>query len=129
MAIVHPQDRDVAGSEATLLVGRRVRGARRLLLFVLLVVCAAGLCLPFSGCQSEQGPREGESGSRADAARLRETVAAARPTLVEAEQRTRTALEKAGANEIEEGHLAIVQAELDSVTNTGAWFDWMEVQM
>lgn len=31
--------------------------------------------------------------------------------------------------EIEEGHLAIVQAELDSVTGTGAWFDWMEIRL
>ena len=31
--------------------------------------------------------------------------------------------------EIEEGHLAIVQAEMDSVTGTGAWFDVLEVKL
>ena len=31
--------------------------------------------------------------------------------------------------EIEEGHVAIVQAELDSLTNTGAWFDFVEVKL
>ena len=31
--------------------------------------------------------------------------------------------------EIEEGHVAIVQAELDSLTNTGAWFDFVEVDL
>ena len=30
---------------------------------------------------------------------------------------------------IEEGHLAIVQAELDSLTGTGAWFDVLEVKL
>lgn len=31
--------------------------------------------------------------------------------------------------EIEEGHVAIVQAEIDSLTNTGVWFDTFEVQL
>ncbi|UCE60261.1 MAG: ferritin family protein [Phycisphaerales bacterium] len=31
--------------------------------------------------------------------------------------------------EIEEGHLAIVQAEMDSVTGNGVWFDVLEVQL
>lgn len=31
--------------------------------------------------------------------------------------------------EIEEGHVAIVQAELDSLTGTGAWFDILEVKL
>lgn len=31
--------------------------------------------------------------------------------------------------EIEEGHLAIVQAELDSVTGTGFWFDTAEIDL
>ncbi len=31
--------------------------------------------------------------------------------------------------EIEEGHLAIVQAEIDSVTGNGAWFDVLEIQL
>jgi rubrerythrin len=31
--------------------------------------------------------------------------------------------------EIEDGHLAIVQAELDSLTGTGAWFDVLEVKL
>lgn len=31
--------------------------------------------------------------------------------------------------EIEEGHVAIVQAEMDSVTGTGAWFDVLEVRL
>ena len=30
---------------------------------------------------------------------------------------------------IEDGHLAIVQAEMDSLTGTGAWFDIMEVKL
>ncbi|MFH1418609.1 MAG: ferritin family protein [Planctomycetota bacterium] len=31
--------------------------------------------------------------------------------------------------EIEEGHLAIVQAEMDSLAGTGAWFDVLEVKL
>ncbi len=31
--------------------------------------------------------------------------------------------------EIEEGHLAIVQAEMDSLTGTGAWFDVLEIKL
>lgn len=31
--------------------------------------------------------------------------------------------------EIEDGHLAIVQAEIDSLTGTGAWFDVLEVKL
>lgn len=31
--------------------------------------------------------------------------------------------------EIEEGHVAIVQAEMDAVTGTGAWFDILEVRL
>ncbi len=31
--------------------------------------------------------------------------------------------------EIEEGHLAIVQAEMDFITGTGAWFDVLEVKL
>jgi hypothetical protein len=31
--------------------------------------------------------------------------------------------------EIEDGHLAIVQAEIDSLTGTGAWFDVLEVRL
>ncbi|UCG32452.1 MAG: ferritin family protein [Phycisphaerales bacterium] len=31
--------------------------------------------------------------------------------------------------EIEEGHVAIVQAEMDSVAGTGAWFDVLEVRL
>ncbi len=31
--------------------------------------------------------------------------------------------------EIEEGHVAIVQAEMDAVTGTGAWFDILEVKL
>ena len=31
--------------------------------------------------------------------------------------------------EIENGHVAIVQAEIDSLTGTGAWFDVMEVKL
>ena len=31
--------------------------------------------------------------------------------------------------EIEEGHLAIVQAEMDSLTGSGAWFDVLEVRL
>ncbi|MBN2563603.1 MAG: ferritin family protein [Phycisphaerae bacterium] len=31
--------------------------------------------------------------------------------------------------EIEEGHVAIVQAEMDSVTGTGAWFDVLEIRL
>lgn len=31
--------------------------------------------------------------------------------------------------EIEEGHLAIVQAEIDSVSHSGVWFDFLEFQM
>jgi rubrerythrin len=31
--------------------------------------------------------------------------------------------------EIEEGHVAIVQAEIDSLTNTGVWFDTFEVRL
>ena len=31
--------------------------------------------------------------------------------------------------EIEEGHLAIVQAEMDSVTGNGVWFDVLEVRL
>ncbi|MGB2987864.1 MAG: ferritin family protein [Phycisphaerae bacterium] len=31
--------------------------------------------------------------------------------------------------EIEEGHVAIVQAEMDSVTGNGAWFDILEVKL
>ena len=31
--------------------------------------------------------------------------------------------------EIEEGHVAIVQAEMDSVTGNGAWFDVLEVRL
>ena len=30
---------------------------------------------------------------------------------------------------IENGHLAIVQAEIDSLTGTGAWFDFLEVKL
>ncbi len=30
---------------------------------------------------------------------------------------------------IEDGHLAIVQAEMDSLTGTGAWFDCLEVKL
>jgi rubrerythrin len=30
--------------------------------------------------------------------------------------------------EIEDGHLAIVQAQMDSLTGTGAWFDFFEVK-
>ncbi len=31
--------------------------------------------------------------------------------------------------EIEEGHVAMVQAEIDSLTGTGAWFDVLEVKL
>ena len=31
--------------------------------------------------------------------------------------------------EIEEGHLAIVQAEMDSLTGNGAWFDVLEIRL
>ncbi|NWF99339.1 MAG: ferritin family protein [Thermoanaerobaculaceae bacterium] len=31
--------------------------------------------------------------------------------------------------EIEQGHLAIVQAEIDSITGTGTWFDFMEISL
>jgi len=31
--------------------------------------------------------------------------------------------------EIEEGHLVIVQAEIDSVTGNGAWFDVLEIRL
>jgi len=31
--------------------------------------------------------------------------------------------------EIEEGHVAIVQAEMDSVTSNGAWFDVLEIRL
>ena len=31
--------------------------------------------------------------------------------------------------DIEEGHVAIVQAEMDSLTGTGAWFDLLEVNL
>jgi len=31
--------------------------------------------------------------------------------------------------EIESGHLAIVQAEIDAVTGTGTWFDFMEISL
>ena len=31
--------------------------------------------------------------------------------------------------EIEEGHLAVVQAEMDSLTGNGAWFDVLEVKL
>jgi rubrerythrin len=31
--------------------------------------------------------------------------------------------------EIELGHLAIVQAEIDSITGTGTWFDFMEISL
>jgi len=31
--------------------------------------------------------------------------------------------------EIEEGHVAIVQAEMDSVTGNGAWFDVLEIRL
>ena len=31
--------------------------------------------------------------------------------------------------EIEEGHVAIVQAEMDSLTGTGVWFDVLEVRL
>lgn len=31
--------------------------------------------------------------------------------------------------EIEEGHLALVQAEMDSLTGNGAWFDVLEVKL
>ena len=31
--------------------------------------------------------------------------------------------------EIEEGHLAIVQAEMDSLTGSGAWFDVLEIRL
>ena len=30
---------------------------------------------------------------------------------------------------IEDGHVAIVQAELDSVTNSGFWFDYQEFDL
>lgn len=30
---------------------------------------------------------------------------------------------------IEEGHVVIVQAEIDSVTSNGAWFDTFEVRL
>ncbi len=31
--------------------------------------------------------------------------------------------------EIEDGHLAIVQAEIDALTGTGAWFDVLEIKL
>jgi rubrerythrin len=31
--------------------------------------------------------------------------------------------------EIEEGHVAIVQAEIDALTGTGAWFDVLEIDL
>jgi len=31
--------------------------------------------------------------------------------------------------EIEDGHVAIVQAEMDSLTGNGWWFDTFEVQL
>lgn len=31
--------------------------------------------------------------------------------------------------EIEQGHLALVQAEIDSMTGTGTWFDFMEISL
>lgn len=31
--------------------------------------------------------------------------------------------------EIEEGHLALVQAEIDSITGTGFWFDFQEFNL
>jgi len=31
--------------------------------------------------------------------------------------------------EIEDGHLAMVQAEIDSLTGTGAWFDVLEIRL
>jgi rubrerythrin len=31
--------------------------------------------------------------------------------------------------EIEEGHVAIVQAEMDAVTGNGAWFDVLEIKL
>ncbi len=31
--------------------------------------------------------------------------------------------------EIEQGHLAIVQAEIDAITGTGTWFDFMEISL
>ena len=31
--------------------------------------------------------------------------------------------------EIEEGHVAIVQAEMDALTGTGTWFDVLEISL